>query len=350
MQGWRTADDLTFSIGPVLDEAGITFKAARLERIAPDDKTLALSSGEVASYDKLIIATGGEWAWDRIPGSRPRPEGHTVSILSISDALNAQKHWQALLADPGPVVMAIGLDTSLIGAAYELALNIDMALRHEGKREAAEIVFVTPEPYLGHFGHNGIGNSRALLESAFAHRGIMAATEKQVSHVEETRLVAAPMQFYESRFTMLIPPYRGIKSVRETPGLADEDGLIVVDEYQRSVANPDIYAAGTAARIKPQSPTLLPLGRFVPGTVSAELGRIAARNVAADLGHGDPFPRSEEALKNFYVLDTGSEGLLLSLGSQPWLNVQLQIPGPWSHWAKSITERYQMWQLQTGKY
>jgi sulfide:quinone oxidoreductase len=247
-------------------------------------------------------------------------------------------------------VIGIGLDTSLIGAAYELALTLDSALRQEGKRKAAEITLVTPEPYLGHFGQNGIGNSRALLEAAFEHQGIFYATEKQISHVEANRLVAAPMLYYESKLTMLIPPYRGIKPVREAPGLADSNGLIPVNEHQRSASNPDIYAAGTAALVPEHSPTLLPLGRFIPGTVSAELGRIAARNVAANLGHGDPFARSEEALKSFYILDTGGDGLLLSLGSQPWLNVQLQIPGPWAHWAKSIAERYQMWQLQTGKY
>ena len=125
---------------------------------------------------------------------------------------------------------------------------------------------------------------------------------------------------------------------------------IEVDEYQRSTTHPAIYAAGTSAKMEPASSTLLPLERFVPGTVSAELGRIAARNIAADLGHGGPYPRTEESLKGFYVLDTSGEGTLMSLGTQSWLNLQLRVPGPWSHWAKSVAERYQMWQLQTGQY
>jgi hypothetical protein len=50
------------------------------------------------------------------------------------------------------------------------------------------------------------------------------------------------------------------------------------------------------------------------------------------------------------VLDSGEDGLLMSLGAQPWLALQMRVPGPWSHWAKRIAERYQMWQLQAGKY
>jgi len=350
MQGWREPEDISFAIKPVLDEAGINFKHAAMESIDPDAGTITLSFGETLSYDKLLIATGGQWDWDSVPGSRPKPEGNTVSILSLADAMNAQSYWQAFLDDPGPIVIGIALNTSLFGAAYELALNLDMALRQEGKRDAAEITFVTPEPYLGHFGMDGIGDSRAVIEAAFSHRDILYKAEEQISRVEPTMLVADPHHHYKSDFTILIPPYRGIKPIREAEGLANEKGFIEVDEYQRSTTNENIYAAGVAAKFPTQSASLLPIGRFTPGTVSAELGRIAAHNIAADLGHAERVTRTDESLKGFYVMDTATDGLMLSLGPQSWLNLQLRVPGPWSHWAKSMTERYQMWQVQTGKY
>ena len=80
------------------------------------------------------------------------------------------------------------------------------------------------------------------------------------------------------------------------------------------------------------------------------MGRAAATNIAADLGYGQAIPKSLEVLKTFYVLDSGSYGLLMSLGSQSWQNVQLNLSGPWSHWAKLMAEKYQMWQIQQGKY
>jgi hypothetical protein len=80
------------------------------------------------------------------------------------------------------------------------------------------------------------------------------------------------------------------------------------------------------------------------------MGRVAAANIAADLGHGGSVRKPASALKSFYVLDSGSHGLFMSLGSQSWLNLQLNVPGPWSHWAKVIAEKYQMWQIQSGRY
>ncbi|MCB0192680.1 MAG: hypothetical protein KDJ65_12110 [Anaerolineae bacterium] len=33
-------------------------------------------------------------------------------------------------------------------------------------------------------------------------------------------------------------------------------------------------------------------------------------------------------IKALYVLDSGGRGLFMSLGSQSWLNVQVNLPGP----------------------
>jgi sulfide:quinone oxidoreductase len=149
---------------------------------------------------------------------------------------------------------------------------------------------------------------------------------------------------------MIVPPYRGISPVREVPGLGDEKGHIPVDVTYRSQRYPNIFAAGAAIQIKPEVITLLPCGVLVPGTASAEMGRIAAANIAADLGYGEPVEKPATAMKSFYVLDSVGHGLFMSLGPQSWLNVQLNVPGPWGHWAKQMTEKYQMWQLQSGRY
>ncbi|MCB0166408.1 MAG: FAD-dependent oxidoreductase [Anaerolineae bacterium] len=350
VQYQRQLDDISFPIQPVLAEAGLEFVNAWVNTINPLDKTVALSTGQSLNYDKLMIAAGGAWDWDAVPGLGPPPNGYTVSILSAQAALDAQAAWTAFLIDPGPIVIGATLNTGLFGVAYELALNLDMALRRDNLRDRASITFVTPEPFLGHFGHGGLGNSRHIIEEAFAKRSILSITEAQIDHIEPDAVVLAGQRRLSSRFTMIVPPYRGIKPVRDVPNLADERGHIPVDEFYRSLAYPDIFAAGVAVQVKSPVRTTLPIGVLVPGTVSAEMGRGAAANIAADLGHGDAVPKSADGLKSFYVFDSGSHGVFMSLGAQPWLNVQLNIPGPWSHWAKIAAERYQMWQLQSGRY
>lgn len=351
VQGERDLADISFSIRPVLEKAGVSFVQARLEGINPQDGNILLGDGQAMPFDKLIIATGGEWDWGATPGLRPKPEGHTVSMLSPQAALAAQSEWQALLANPGPIVIGLDLNTSLYGAAYEFALNLDLALGKAGVRKQTSITFITPEPYLGHFGHDGLGNSRHVIEEAFASQDISYVTEAQIDRIEADAVVLGNRQErLPSRFTMIVPPYRGIKPILEVTNLGDETGRIPVDSYYRSKHYPDIYAAGVAVQLEPQVTTLLPCGVFVPGTASAEMGRVAAANVAADLGYGAPVERPTSALKSFYILDSAGHGLFMSLGSRSWLNVQLNVPGPWGHWAKLVAERYQLWQLQSGRF
>jgi sulfide:quinone oxidoreductase len=351
VQGDREPADISFPIRPVLEKAGIKFVLARLEHIDPGKSSLMLNDGQELPFDKLLIATGGEWDWGKTPGLQPKPQGFTTSMLSPSAALDARKDWQALLAEPGPIVIGLDLNASLYGAAYEFALNLDLALRKAGVREESQITFITPEPYLGHFGHDGLGNMRQIIEGAFASQDITYLTEAQIDHIEVDTVVLGNMHArLPSRFTMIVPPYRGIRPVREVPGLGDRNGHIPVDADYRSQPYPDIFAAGAAIQLKAQVTTLLPCGVFIPGTASAEMGRVAATNMAADLGYGEPLEKPATEMKSFYVLDSAGHGLFMSLGPQSWLNVQLNVPGPWGHWAKVMTEKYQMWQLQSGRY
>lgn len=350
VQGERELADISFPIRPVFEKQGISFISSPMESIDAENKTVSLQSGNVLRYDKLLIATGGVWQWGTAPGLAPKPEGHIISILSPWAAEKARSDWQTLLADPGPVVIGLTLNSSLYGAAYEFALNLDVALRKAGVREKTPITFITPEPYLGHFGHDGIGNSRYVLEEAFAKQTISYVTEAQIDRIEADKVVLGNRhQHLPSQFIMIVPPYRGIQPVRDVPKLGDEDGRIPVDLHYRSLHYPDIFAAGTAVQVKPKIKPLLPCGVFTPGSVSSEMGRIAAVNLAADLGHGTHEVKPPTDIKALYVLDSGGRGLFMSLGSQSWLNVQLNIPGPWSHWAKVITEKYQMWRMQEGR-
>ncbi|MBI1877650.1 MAG: FAD-dependent oxidoreductase [Chloroflexi bacterium] len=72
-QGWREIEDIAFPIRPILEEAKIEFVQARLEQINEPDKTLFLSKGQRIPFDKLLIAVGGEWDWDSLPGLAPNP-------------------------------------------------------------------------------------------------------------------------------------------------------------------------------------------------------------------------------------------------------------------------------------
>lgn len=350
IQGNRELDDISFSVRPVLQEIGVEFIHAQLVNIDPHDNTVFLSDKQTIHFDKLLIATGGEWAWDILPGLHPKPYGHTVSMLTPLEALKARAYWRLFMKNPGPVVIGATKGASLFGAAYEFILNLEVAFRRAGIRQQTMMMFVTPEPFLGHFGHGGIGNSRQILEQAFSKRKIYSITEAEIERVEPDAVILTSQRRLDSTFTMIVPPYRGIKQVRQVPDLTNEMGRVLIDDYYRTLNYPHIFAAGIAVHVDQVEETTVPCGILVTGTVSAEMGRVAAHNIAADLGYRDPLARPLDALKAFYVLDSRSHGLFMSLGSKAWLNLQANVPGPWSHWAKIITEKYQLWQLETGRF
>ena len=67
VQGERELVDISFPIRPVLEKAGVRFLHARLEHIAPETNSITLGDGQELPYDKLLIATGGEWNWGNTP-------------------------------------------------------------------------------------------------------------------------------------------------------------------------------------------------------------------------------------------------------------------------------------------
>jgi len=69
-------------------------------------------------------------------------------------------------------------------------------------------------------------------------RGTMHVTENGVAGVPGTRHALA------FKYSMMMPPFRGIDAVAGIEGLADERGFILIDEFLRNPRYPNIYAAG----------------------------------------------------------------------------------------------------------
>ena len=72
----------------------------------------------------------------------------------------------ALIADPGPVVIGAVQGASCYGPAYEFAFILDKALRDAKVRDRVPMTFVMPEPYLGHLGLDGVGDAKGKASCA----------------------------------------------------------------------------------------------------------------------------------------------------------------------------------------
>ena len=77
---------------------------------------------------------------------------------------------------------------SCFGPAYEFAFILDTELRRRRIRDRVPMTFVTSEPYIGHLGLDGVGDTKGLLESEMRERHIKWITNARVKAVEAGKM------------------------------------------------------------------------------------------------------------------------------------------------------------------
>ncbi|MDM7322563.1 MAG: FAD-dependent oxidoreductase, partial [Gammaproteobacteria bacterium] len=189
--GWRTRDEITFPIEPYLKRKGIDFIASTVNKIDADQNTLHLDNGTTVKYDYLIIATGPKLNFAAIEGAGPHG-GYTHSVCTVDHAELAYQDFQKLCENPGPVIIGAFQGASCYGPAYEYVFILDAALRKKKLRNKVPITFVTAEPYIGHLGLGGVGDSKGMLESELRMHDI-----KWICNARTTKVEAGKMHVEE---------------------------------------------------------------------------------------------------------------------------------------------------------
>lgn len=344
--GIRDPGDVTFPLEPLYRRRGIRFVAEPALEIDLARQEVRSASG-VHGYDRLVVATGPQLAFDRVPGLGP--EAHTQSVCTLAHAMAARDAWDRFLADPGPVVVGTAQGGSCFGASYEFALNVRHRIERAGLSEVAPVTFVTAEPYLGHFGLGGVGDSEAAVNGAFDRLGIEGIPNAVIDSVEAGAMTLAGGRRLPFAYAMIVPPFRGVDVVRGAAGLANEAGFIPIDDRFRHPDHPEVYAAGVDVAIAPPEATLVPAGVPKTGYMSEQMAKVAARNIAADHGVGSHEDVPLGSLGAICILDGGDSGFILKtdrvLGGAEHPHL---IGGPQAHWAKLAFERFFMGTRRRG--
>lgn len=344
--GWRNANSITFGIQKPLSKRGIQYVHGAALAIDTAAQQVASSAGNVP-YDYLIIATGSDLDYSTVAGLDPAL-GNCSTIFTLEGALASQsKLGAALQADRGSIVVGSAQGASCLGPAYELIGMIDTQLRRLKKRHQFDLHFVTPEPFLGHFGVGGMGKARRLIEDEFWERDINYQINAAVEVIEPARCVLKNGIALKSDFAMVAPPFLGVEAVRNTVGLTNPKGFIPVDQYYRSTKFPNIFAVGVAIAIAPPAPTAIPVGVPKTGNMTVNMARTAARNVANIIGGREPQP--EDSLGVLCMDDMGDQAIFLR--AKPVLPPRESIQhskGRWVRWLKLGFERYFIWKMKHG--
>lgn len=342
--GTKTIADISFDLERPLQRKGIGFREATVRRIDPDQRKVHTES-ESYDYDILMIATGHRSANEAVPGLGPF-DGPGHSLMSPPEAEEARDAWARFLKDPGPVVVGCAPGASCIGPAYEFVFEIHHMLKERRQRHKVPIAFVTPEPFLGHFGVGGFGKARQFFEGEFEGRDIRYCTSAAVSKITAESVELANGTAFESRYSLIIPPLAGVSAVAESSGLANPKGFIPVNSHYRHKDFPNVYAVGVAVTLPPVEATPVPVNFPKTGHMTEQMANIAAHNIAADIQGGEMTTRE---LMAECIMDMGDEAAhMVADPIRPPRNVSEMSKGKRWLWAKRFFANYYLWKMRRG--
>jgi len=352
---WRKPDQIKVELEPMFAKKNVNFIHSAATKLRPEDNAIELANGDTVTYDYLAICTGPELAFDEIEGLGPH-NGFTQSVCHVDHAEAAKPVWDAFVKDPGPVIVGAVQGASCFGPAYEFAMILETDLRRRKIRDQVPMTFVTSEPYIGHLGLDGVGDTKGLLESEMRDRHIKWITSARVTKVEDGLMhveqvaedgTVAKTHELPFKYSMMLPPFRGIPTLRGIEGLVNPRGFVIVDEHQRNPAFPNIYGIGVCIAIPPVGNYAVPVGVPKTGFMIESMVVAAARNMRAVMD-GEA-PTNVATWNAVCIADFGDGGVaFVAMPQIPPRNVNWAGEGRWVHLAKEAFEGYFMRKVRHG--
>jgi sulfide:quinone oxidoreductase len=238
-----------------------------------------------------------------------------------------------------------------------MAMILDTELKRRKLRDKVPMTFITPEPYIGHLGLDGVGDTKGLLESEMRQRHIKWITNAKVTkveagmvHVDEVDEDGGLRKKHELPFgwSMMLPAFRGVPAIRGVEGLVNPRGFVLTDKHQRNPTFPNIFGLGVCIAIPPVGPTPLPVGVPKTGFMIESMVTAVTQNLKEVLAGAEP---THEASWNAICLaDFGDSGVAFVAKPQiPPRNTNWSSEGKWVHLAKIGFEKYFLHKIRSGE-
>ena len=357
--GWRQREEITLPIRPYLERKGIAFIAQPVNAINAEANTLTLGDGQTVAYDYLVITTGPKLSFSEVPGAGPLSHGgggFTHSVCSVDHAQAFWADYENFLKDPGPVVIGAMPGASCFGPAYEFAFILDTDLRKRKLRNKVPITYVSSEPYIGHLGLGGVGDSKSMLESEMRNRDMKWITNAKTTKVEMGKMFVTQLDdlgnLYKEhelpfKLSMMLPAFKGVDAVAAVPNLCNPRGFVLIDEFQRSKAYKNIFSAGVCVAIPPVEVTPVATGTPKTGYMIESMVGAIAHNIVDELA-GKP-ATAKGTWNAICLADMGDTGAaFVALPQIPPRNVNWFKKGKWVHLAKIAFEKYFIRKIKKG--
>jgi sulfide:quinone oxidoreductase len=351
---WRSKEDIVVDMPRVMARKKINFTSAGAKKVHPDKNQVELNDGSSIDYDYLVIATGPHLAFEEVEGLGP--DGHTHSVCHVDHAVAAGKAYEEFCKDPGPIVIGAAPGASCFGPALEMAMIIEADLREKKIRDKCPITYVTPEPYVGHLGLGGVGDTKGMVESEFRQRHIRWICNAKIDKAEAGKIHATEVDDagntiatheLEAKWSMILPAFKALDAVAGIEGLGNPRDFIIVDKHQRNPTYQNIFSVGVCIAIPPVEVTPVPTGCPKTGFMIESMVTATAHNIR-DLIDGRELTH-EGTWSAACLADFGDSGAaFVAVPQIPPRNINWSSEGKWVHMAKIAFEKYFLRKIRKG--
>lgn len=343
----REVSQIVVPRAPVLKKRGVNFVLDTAVRVVPSENKVYTEKGEY-EYDHLVIATGPKVNFDIAPGIKE----HTCYIGTPPGAMETRRQLDEFKKNPGAIVVGATQMAGCMGAAYEFLFNVEKWLRDQGLRKKVDLYWVTPEPYLGHFGIDGMPLGEAMLKKFMEMFHIHYRTGVAIKEVTENQVIMSDGEVIESRFNMFMPPFIGVDFIANSPELnAPANHFIPVLPSYRHETIANIWAAGLTVDVKPPfKQGTVPFNVPKTGYPSDETGKIVAENIIRTIkGESKMKEKGWGQIMGLCILDAGEKEVIIFSDTlfKP-RKIAIMLPNVIYDFSKIMLEKYFLWKLRNG--
>lgn len=348
--GRRKMEDIKFDFRNIFKQNGIKFLEKAAERVDPDENTVYLEDGSTLQYDYLVAATGVQMNFDVVDGLRPE-DNKIENIVTPKLAMKTKEAFDNLVKDPGPVVVGATQGASCMGAAYEYLFNMDKELRRKGVRKQVKLYWITPEPYLGNFGIDGMPGGEGMLKMFMKLYNIEWITDVSIEKIEENKIHLKNGKILPYKMAMLMPPFEGAPVMKNSPKLVDAKGFVETKPSYQHVKYENVFAAGLAVKVAPPFEIKsTPFGVPKTGYPSDVTGKIVAKNIVRLIkGKKKLIEKEWGKIPALCIMDAGHKEVYL-VANHLFKPRQFAIilPNVFNDFGKIILEKYFLWKNRHG--
>lgn len=343
----REVKDIIVPRKKVLEKKGVRFIKDTALKVIPSENKVVTENGSY-TYDQLIIATGPKVNFDIAPGVKD----HCCYIGTPPHAMQTREKLEAFKKDPGTIVIGATQNAGCMGAAYEFLFNIEKWLREQGIRKKVALYWITPEPYLGHFGIDGMPLGEQMLKKFMQIFHIHYRTGVGIKEVTDEKVILSTGEEIESKFNMLMPPFVGVDFVANSPELeTPANHFLPILQNYRHVTIPNIWGAGLAVDVKPPfAQGAVPFTIPKTGYPSDVTGKIVAHNIVNTFkGKTQLKEMPWGKITGLCIMDAGKkEVIILSNTLFKPRKFAIMLPNIFYDVNKVLLEKYFLWKLRNG--